>query len=235
MRPLAVALASLGLLDLLLARARGWRLGATVAFAGTVALTGGLVVGCSATGAAVLAVTVVVESGAWVAARRDVRPAAVLTTLGAALLARCATTGLWHVSTTSLLDRWVSALPYGGAVRLGPDRLAYVTCTAFFLAAAGNTYVRLLLRSIGSLAPSDEKAPGGGRVIGSIERVLIFALAVSGDAAAATLVISAKGILRFAEVRATRHEDIDSVTEYVLVGSLASYALALAFVPLALA
>jgi hypothetical protein len=234
-RPLAVALFSLALLDLLLARGRGWRTAAAVAAAALVATAGGTLVGCSVTGSLMLAFSIVVEAAVWIAARRGLQPALVLAALVAALLARTATAGLWHVGSRSVLDRWVNGLPFAAAVRLGPDRLAYLVGAACFLALAANTFVRLLLRSVGALSVNDTKAPGGGRVIGSLERVLIFALAVGGQPTAAALVISAKGILRFAEVRATPDEDVDRVTEYVLVGSLASYLLAMAFVPLALA
>jgi hypothetical protein len=235
MRPLAVALMSLGLLDLVLGDGGRRRTTAAMLAAGAATVAGALLVGCSVAGSAVLAGTVFLEAWAWVATRPSTRPTLLLGLLSAALVGRAATTSLWRIGANSALDRWAAGLPFGGAPRFTPDRLAYVVSAMFFLAAAGNTFVRLLLRSVGSLAPSDDKAPGGGRVIGSIERVLIFALAVGGQATAATLVISAKGILRFAEVRGTSSEDVDRITEYVLVGSLASYALALAFVPLALA
>jgi hypothetical protein len=232
---LAVALAAVGLAEMLLAVWPVRRVPAAVAAAvgsAVVAFAGGVVVGCCLAAAAVLAASVAAEAVLRGAARRSTRSSAApfLVALGAALVARFATVGLWHPHPGSVFDRWVATLPAGIP---SPDRLAYVGGALVFLAAAGNTFVRLLLQSAGGLAAGDAKAPGGGRVIGALERALIFALAVAGEPTAAAIVISAKGILRFAEVRATPSGDVDSVTEYVLVGSLASYALALALVPLA--
>lgn len=197
-----------------------------------------------------LAATILLEAPLWVAAHqrtgpgsvpRRTRPVAVLAALSLALVARFATAGLWHTDT-AMLDRWAGSSPFAALMSHSPDRVAYVVGAVVFLSAAGNAFVRLLLRSTGSLSATEtptegrvERPPGGGRVIGSIERALIFGLAVAGEATAATLVISAKGILRFAEVRASDDDDVDAVTEYVLVGSLASYTLALAFVPFAVA
>jgi hypothetical protein len=234
-RALGVALASLALLDTLLAQARRRRaIGTAIGVALACCFAGGLVVGLSARAALPLAASLFTEAGVWLLARNGRRPRAALLAMSTALAGRIVTSGLWIATPGAPLDEWLAHTPFNVVVRAGGDRVAYVTGAALFLATAGNTLVRLLLRSVGSLAPSDVKAPGGGRVIGSIERVLIFGLAVGGATTAAALVISAKGVLRFAEVRATKDEDVDSVTEYVLVGSLASYALALAFVPFAI-
>ena len=62
------------------------------------------------------------------------------------------------------------------------------------------------------------RADGSG-----LERLLIYALMLSGAAAAAGLVVAAKSILRFPEI-SVRPAEIDP--EYVLVGSLASWLLA---------
>jgi hypothetical protein len=76
----------------------------------------------------------------------------------------------------------------------------------------------------------------GGRVVGPLERVLIFGLGLAGQPTAAALVISAKGLLRYPELTGLRGESgaggtsartIDVVTEYLLIGSLTSWLLAL--------
>lgn len=238
MRVLAVALVAFAVLDTVLAVARH-RLAApaaAVAAAVLTALVGAHLAGMGVAAATALAGTIAAEAPLWIMARRTAAPRLVLAGLGSALVARFATAGLWGVPDgSSVADRWVGSLPVGSAGRAGTDLILYLVAATIFLATAGNTLVRLLLRGVGGLSPGEAKAPGGGRIIGSIERVLVFALAVAGEPTAATLVVSAKGILRFAEVRAADGSDVDAITEYVLVGSLASYALALAFVPLAVA
>ena len=80
----------------------------------------------------------------------------------------------------------------------------------------------------------------GGRLIGPLERYLILGLALAGEPTAASLVVAAKSILRFPELasvarredRGERLDRVDAVTEYVLIGSLVSWAVALAPVAL---
>ncbi|MGB3147410.1 MAG: DUF3307 domain-containing protein [Paracoccaceae bacterium] len=77
------------------------------------------------------------------------------------------------------------------------------------------------------LAPWQEEAPqglpGGGRAIGSLERGLIFLLVLAGQAEAIGLLIAAKSVLRFGAVK----DDL-KVSEYVIIGTLASFAWAIA-------
>ena len=57
---------------------------------------------------------------------------------------------------------------------------------------------------------------------------MIFSLGLAGEPTAAALIVSAKSLLRFPEL--SRASEIDAVTEYFLLGSLASWGLALLFV-----
>ncbi|CAN5797399.1 hypothetical protein BH23ACT5_BH23ACT5_14430 [soil metagenome] len=64
---------------------------------------------------------------------------------------------------------------------------------------------------------------GAGRWIGILERLLIYVLILGDEAGAAGLVAAAKAILRFPEITG---EEPHLGAEYVLVGSLASWTLA---------
>jgi hypothetical protein len=75
-----------------------------------------------------------------------------------------------------------------------------------------------------------------------MERLLILSLGVGGQVAAASAVVAAKGIIRVPELNAQRSSTdnatgvgIDEVTEYFLVGSFASWLLALGSIALVLA
>ena len=57
-----------------------------------------------------------------------------------------------------------------------------------------------------------------------MERWLIFGLALAGEPTAAGIVVAAKGLIRFAEIRG---DAIQWKTEYLLLGSLSSWILAL--------
>lgn len=95
------------------------------------------------------------------------------------------------------------------------------------MASTGNALVRagLELANAKGLVP-DNDTLRAGRLIGTLERLLIVGFAVAGQLTAAALVISAKGLLRFRELDEKQH------SEYVLVGSLLSWTVALTAVAL---
>lgn len=99
-----------------------------------------------------------------------------------------------------------------------------------------NIVVRAVLAADGGLLgrPLSEETSGlkGGRIIGPLERLLVLGLAASGQFAAIGGVLAAKGVVRFPEisrsVREGRQEgDRTADPEYFLIGSLASWGLAL--------
>ncbi len=110
------------------------------------------------------------------------------------------------------------------------------------LAVPANGVVRTVLAASGTEFRRSEQTLRGGRVIGVVERLLIFTLALAGQLTAAVVVATAKGILRFPELQAARDRaievvgegrhaadvpsQVDVITEYFLVGSLTSWLLA---------
>jgi hypothetical protein len=103
--------------------------------------------------------------------------------------------------------------------------------------ATGNLLVRLTLNLGGATGLSEAKGESttrlkGGRMIGPMERVFILGLGLAGEPTAAGIVIAAKGLIRWPELQALRETKakpgIDAVTEYFLVGSFASWLVALA-------
>lgn len=80
----------------------------------------------------------------------------------------------------------------------------------------GGIAVGLLLQPWGDVGM--EGLPGGGRIIGNLERGLIFLLVLTGQAGGIGFLIAAKSVLRFGTVR-----DEGRLSEYVIVGTLASF------------
>ncbi len=106
---------------------------------------------------------------------------------------------------------------------------------AMMLAAGAITATRAGGFAIGLLmlpwaASSPQGLPGGGRAIGNLERGLIFLMVLSGQATAIGFLIAAKSVLRFGTVGDDR-----AISEYVIIGTLASFAWAMvaAFVTVA--
>lgn len=85
--------------------------------------------------------------------------------------------------------------------------------------------VRRVLDKIDFGEDSPLSPPGLGRWIGRFERSLIVLLLIAGAPTAVGLVVTAKSILRFPEITG---DDPTIRPEYVLVGSLASWAIAVA-------
>ena len=151
--------------------------------------------------------------------------------------------------TGGQLEVWASKI--GGTEKDG-KMVMTALCLGVFLTTSSNTVVRLLLTSNGiPSSPTDPPQTStptagidttsivamsrkfrGGRIIGALERLFIFALALAGEPTAAALVISAKGLLRYSSAVQTNSTttSLDEQSEYLVVGSLASWGLALAAV-----
>jgi hypothetical protein len=135
-----------------------------------------------------------------------------------------------------LVKAWVGWAPVTGLASADPTRIVLVAGVILLQVATGNQLVRLLLGSVGSVKPAGEPQPSdrlkGGRLLGPMERLLILGLGLAGQLAAATAVVAAKSIIRFPEINAQKAREnggigIDDVTEYFLVGSFASWIVAL--------
>lgn len=129
---------------------------------------------------------------------------------------------------------WVGwADPIAG---IDATRVVMVVGVALMQMATGNQMVRLLLKSVGAVRPRGQPQPSdrlkGGRLLGPMERSLILGLGLAGQLSVATAVIAAKSIIRFPEINAQKAirdggVGIDDVTEYFLIGSFASWIVAL--------
>jgi hypothetical protein len=144
----------------------------------------------------------------------------------------------WASDVAGLVARWPSWV----GLSVSPDQLLIVVGVVLMQLVTGNQLVRLVLGSVGAVKPAGEPQPSdrlrGGRLLGPMERLLIVGLGLAGQLAAATAVVAAKSIVRFPEINAQKARDnggigIDEVTEYFLVGSFASWILALGGLALA--
>ncbi len=101
-----------------------------------------------------------------------------------------------------------------------------VVVTGFILATrAGGFAVGLLMQPFAASLPAETAAeglPGAGRVIGLLERGLIFVLVLIGQPQGVGLLMAAKSILRYGALKEDR-----ALSEYVIIGTLASFGWAL--------
>ena len=151
----------------------------------------------------------------------------------AALVTGVACSGL-APEADGLLGRWLDSVSLPAADGLEADRFLLLLGAFGVQLSTGNVLVRLALKSTGTINPrKDGGLPPtqlkGGRLLGPLERVFILALALGGQVTAASIVVAAKGLLRFPEL-SSRHEQqtVHEMTEYFLLGSFVSWLVALA-------
>lgn len=128
---------------------------------------------------------------------------------------------------------WLRSEPLPLLGGLSADRFLLTLGTFLVQLSTGNVVVRLVLSATGTLNPTkDGSLPAtplkGGRLLGPMERVFILALGLAGAITAAAIVVAAKGLLRFPELSSERDQaQVHRMTEYFLVGSFASWLVAL--------
>ena len=133
--------------------------------------------------------------------------------LGAALFPGAWAAGIWAGPAVAALPA-LAGLPSAMALAAG------VIATVW----AGGYAVGALMRGLAIPGPAGS-LPKGGELIGRLERLVILMLVLAGEPAAIGFLIAAKSILRFNEL--VREED-RHVSEYVIIGTLASFAWAIA-------
>ena len=179
------------------------------------------------------AATVVWEALCLRSERIGTHQAAPLAVFATALMLLLALSG-WSSAVHGVIARW-AAWVHLPLAHVSPTRLLVIVGVVLAQFATANQLVRLVLGSVGAVRPVGEPQPSdrlkGGRLLGPMERLLILSLGVGGQLAAASAVVAAKGIIRFPELSAQKSRNgevgIDEVTEYFLVGSFASWLLAL--------
>ena len=134
------------------------------------------------------------------------------------------------------LVEWLDSSPLPVLEGLSADRALLLAGTVLLQLSTGNVLVRLVLAATGTLNPTQLGLGGdpamqlkGGRLLGPMERVFILVLGLGGYVTAASIVVAAKGLLRFPELSSRRDQErIHLLTEYFLVGSFTSWLIALA-------
>jgi hypothetical protein len=132
---------------------------------------------------------------------------------------------LWQpgLYAAGLWAQGLAPLP-GAALELLPQAMAYATGAIVATLAGGHAIGKLLapfLQARPSL--TEDSLDDAGRIIGLLERGVAYFLVVVGQPAGVGFLIAAKSVLRF-----TAAKDDRRVSEYVIIGTLASVGWALA-------
>ncbi len=118
---------------------------------------------------------------------------------------------LWFWPTLGGL--WPDATPFA-------NYLLTITAGLILCVYAGGPAIGLLMKDFEDVQP--QGLPQAGRMIGLLERALIFLMVLAGQPAGIGFLIAAKSVLRFD----TASKD-QRASEYVIIGTLASFGWAL--------
>lgn len=138
-----------------------------------------------------------------------------------------------------LVGEWLDRTPLDVVAGLDAGEAMALLGVMLVQLRTGNVIVRLVLAATGTVNPARVHGRAvptfglkGGRLLGPMERLAIVGLGIAGELTAASVVVAAKGLLRWPELQAARDQGsrgpgIHAVTEYFLVGSFVSWMLAL--------
>lgn len=130
-----------------------------------------------------------------------------------------------HIAPAAFTEGLWGSAPLAGLL---PGLAPVMTIAAGLITAVfmGGYAVRALMTGIDLPNPEERlDMPKGGLLIGRLERLLIFMLVMAGQVDAIGFLIAAKSVLRFNELSRERDRQ---VSEYVILGTLASFAWGLA-------
>ncbi len=123
------------------------------------------------------------------------------------------------VSLMLVAGLWPHLWAMGAWAPLTPSWLpavATVIAGGILATRAGGFALALLMRPWGDMGM--DGLPGGGRIIGMLERGIIFLLILAGEPGGIGFLIAAKSVLRFGAVK-----EESRLSEYVIIGTLASF------------
>lgn len=242
MSALAIALLAVGVADLVglhaWQQARRAVLVATLSGWSTIAVLA-VLVGATSGADVVLLLLAAVTVGGWVLTTAEdakASPAVALAILTGGFVALLLGSG----AATDVGGSFVTWLEWTGlrssVGESDPGDVLLIAGLLLVQISTANTVVRLVLTQMGALGPAGQAQASdrlrGGRILGPMERLIIVGLGLAGEVTAASLVIAAKGLIRWPELRQSDLADpdavgVDEVTEYFLVGSMLSWILAL--------
>lgn len=128
--------------------------------------------------------------------------------------------GAWGMPTPPD-DSWTGSLWPGESAATTLPAMLLVLTGLIMTTRAGGFVIGLYMEPWANASPKG--LPGGGRAIGVLERGLIFLLVMTGMPEGIGFLVAAKSVLRFGSV-----SDDRKVSEYVIIGTLASFGWAIA-------
>lgn len=134
-----------------------------------------------------------------------------------------------HLLVIAAIIYWIEPFPIDFSGLLGEKSLLLITFLVFVTYVSGIIMRMLLAPYIDEITKEDESGEGGslknaGTYIGMLERLFVFGFILIQQWAAIGLLIAAKSVFRFGDLNKGKNRKL---TEYVLIGTLLSFGLAI--------
>ncbi|PTM06501.1 MAG: DUF3307 domain-containing protein [Bacteroidetes bacterium] len=106
------------------------------------------------------------------------------------------------------------------------QNLLLITCLAFLTQPVSIIMQIIFTKwNISKLTENNESLKDAGKYIGILERLLVFVFIISNHWEAVGFLITAKSVFRFGDLKESKHRKL---TEYILIGTLISFGIAIA-------
>lgn len=129
---------------------------------------------------------------------------------------------LAHVTVLALAALYWQNIALDIASSIGAETIIILS-GLIFLTQPASISIRMFFSRWPS--PQDDSLEKAGRFIGYFERILIFIFVLSGHWEAVGFLLTAKSVFRFGDLRESANRGL---TEYIMIGTMLSYGLALA-------
>lgn len=135
---------------------------------------------------------------------------------------------LLHIGVLIAVIYWTTPFEIDFPILFGESNLLFITFIAFVTYVSG-IIMRMLLAPYFAEVLKDDHTEGGslknaGKYIGMLERLFVFGFILLNQWAAIGLLITAKSVFRFGDLNKGKNRKL---TEYVLIGTLLSFGLAI--------
>ncbi|MEN3324348.1 DUF3307 domain-containing protein [Mariniflexile soesokkakense] len=105
------------------------------------------------------------------------------------------------------------------------NNLLLVTCLLFLTIPTSIIMKTIFFKwNISELTKNNKSLEDAGKYIGILERILVFIFIIVGHWEAVGFLITAKSVFRFGDLRKSKHRQL---TEYILIGTLISFGIAI--------
>lgn len=131
---------------------------------------------------------------------------------------------LLHFATLFILTPLFYTGGYEFLISVGTTELLLLIC-AVFLTVPTSIIMKTIFSkwNISKITKGNESLKDAGKYIGVLERLLVFTFIIVGQWSAVGFLITAKSVFRFGDLTASKERKL---TEYILIGTLISFGIA---------